>query len=164
MGRFGMNTLARHDVRHGDASCQYSHPDFAMLRLGTLFVDDPKCIGPAMVRYDKARVPHGHLLLGQALKLALRSRHWRGHSTRESYRGLPALCHLDDCWWLLTDASASRRDFAGTGQTSAPNGVRHLPGHMHPGVPETRIRAEFPDTIPNGSSSQMPPGVPRTYP
>src|SRR5438034_11220749 len=39
----------------------HSHPHFTILRLGALFFNDPKCIGPAVVSDDDARVSHGPL-------------------------------------------------------------------------------------------------------
>ena len=58
-GRLGMNALARHDVGQGDACGQHSHPHFTILRLGALFFNHPKCIGPAVMSDDDARVSHG---------------------------------------------------------------------------------------------------------
>ena len=56
--RFGMNALARHYVGQGDACGQHSHPHFTILRLGALFFNHPKFIGPAVVSNDDARVSH----------------------------------------------------------------------------------------------------------
>src|SRR5215813_299069 len=58
-GRFGMNALARHYVGQGDACGQHSHADFTILRLGALFFNHPKGVGPAVVSDDDARVSHG---------------------------------------------------------------------------------------------------------
>ena len=54
-----MNTLARHDVGHGHTCGLHPHPRFTGLRLGGLFFNHPKRIGPAILRDDDARVLHG---------------------------------------------------------------------------------------------------------
>jgi hypothetical protein len=53
-----MNTLAHHQVGQGDTCGQHSHPHLTALRLGALFFEDVKCIGPAVVGDDDARVFH----------------------------------------------------------------------------------------------------------
>src|ERR1043166_8309740 len=53
---FWMNTLARHDVGHGHTCGLHPHPRFTGLRLGGLFFNHPKRIGPAILRDDDARV------------------------------------------------------------------------------------------------------------
>ena len=54
-----MNALARRQVRQGHTGGQHSHPHFTRLRLGALFFDHPKCIGPpAVVGDDDSRVSH----------------------------------------------------------------------------------------------------------
>ena len=49
---------SRHDVAQGDACSQHSHPYFAILRLGALFFNHPKCIGSAVVSDDDPCVSH----------------------------------------------------------------------------------------------------------
>jgi len=56
-----MNALARHQVGQGNTRGQHSHPHFTVLWLGALFFEHLKCIGPAVVRNDDARVFHGPL-------------------------------------------------------------------------------------------------------
>src|SRR5215472_3691545 len=60
-GGLGMNALARHDVGQGDTCGQHSHPHFTVLRFWALFFEHLKCIGPAVVSNDDARVFHGLL-------------------------------------------------------------------------------------------------------
>src|SRR6185436_11641106 len=66
-GRFGMDSLARHDVGQGDACGQHLHPHFTNLRLGALFFNHLKCVGPAVVGDDDARVSHEPLFPCRAL-------------------------------------------------------------------------------------------------
>ena len=61
-----MNALAGHDVGQGHACGEHLHAHLAMLRLGALFVNHPKCIGPAIVSDDDARVSHD-LSVGSSL-------------------------------------------------------------------------------------------------
>jgi hypothetical protein len=56
-----MNALAHHHVGQGDTCSPHSHPHFTALRLGALFFNCPKFIGPAVVTDDDARVSHGRL-------------------------------------------------------------------------------------------------------
>src|SRR6266508_3229706 len=60
-GRLGMNALAHQQVGQADTCGQHSHPHFTILWLGALFFNHPKCIGPAVVSDDDARVSHGPL-------------------------------------------------------------------------------------------------------
>ena len=57
-GRLRMNALAHHQVGQGDARGQHFDSRFAALRLRALFFKHPKCIGPAVVHDDDARVLH----------------------------------------------------------------------------------------------------------
>src|SRR5262249_7139567 len=59
--RLGMNALAHQQVGQGDTCGQYSHPHFTILRLGALFINLPKLIGPAVVSDDDACMSHGPL-------------------------------------------------------------------------------------------------------
>jgi hypothetical protein len=56
-----MNALAHHQVGQGNTRSQHSHPHFTVFRLGALFFEHLKCIGPAVVSNDDARVFHGPL-------------------------------------------------------------------------------------------------------
>ena len=56
---FGMNALAHHDVGEGNTGSQHSYPHFTMLRLGALFLNDPKFFGASVVTDDDALVLHG---------------------------------------------------------------------------------------------------------
>jgi hypothetical protein len=71
-----MHALAHHQVRQGDTGRQHSYAHFTLLRLGGISLDDPKLIGPAVVRDDDARVSHrprpplpGSILCGVTIKL-----------------------------------------------------------------------------------------------
>src|SRR5262249_3090526 len=55
----GMNSLAHHQVGQGDSRGQHSHPHFALLRLGAIFFNQPKFLGPTVVTDDDACVLHG---------------------------------------------------------------------------------------------------------
>ena len=56
--RFGMDSLARQDIRQTDPRRQHFHPHFAILRLWALYLDHLKCIGSAIVSDDDSRVFH----------------------------------------------------------------------------------------------------------
>src|SRR5205809_3384754 len=58
-GCLGMNALTHQQVGQGDTCGQHSNPRFIILWLGALFFNHPKCIGPAVVSDDDARVSHG---------------------------------------------------------------------------------------------------------
>jgi len=58
-GRLGMNALAGHDVGQSYACGQHSDPHFTILRLGALFFEHLKCVGPAVVSNDDPSVFHG---------------------------------------------------------------------------------------------------------
>ena len=53
-----MNALARHDVGQGDACGQHPDTHLVILRLGALFFNHPKGVGPTVVSDDDARVSH----------------------------------------------------------------------------------------------------------
>ena len=57
----GATTLsfARHDIGQGDTRGLHSHPHFAGLRLGAVFLDYAHHLGPAVASDLDARVPHG---------------------------------------------------------------------------------------------------------
>lgn len=57
--RFGMKTLAHHQVGLTDTCRQHSHPHLTILRLRALFLHYLKCIRPAVMSDYDARVSHG---------------------------------------------------------------------------------------------------------
>ena len=59
-GGFGVDALARHDVGHGNSRREHSDPHLPPLRLGAVFLNHPKGVGPAVVSDDDAHVFHGH--------------------------------------------------------------------------------------------------------
>src|SRR5262245_51222906 len=88
-----MNAFARHYVGQGNTRGQHSHPHFAILRLGALFFNQPKCIGPAVVSDYYTRVSHGALtrLLGTrpcGASLEIRSASRRGPSAPRTVAGI----------------------------------------------------------------------------
>ena len=58
-GSLGMNALAHHEVGQGNTGGLHSYPHFATVRLGALFFNHPKFLGPAVVADDDAFVLHG---------------------------------------------------------------------------------------------------------
>ncbi len=97
-GRLGMNTLARQYVGQGDACGQHFHPHLTTLRLGALFFNHPKRLGPAVVSDDDARVFHRPLprLPGALRRNATITREPRPRrGTRRLPRGPSGAARLD---------------------------------------------------------------------
>src|SRR6185369_12811845 len=57
-----MDALTRHYVGQGDTRGQHFNPHVSALRFGARFFDHLKCVGPAVVSKDDARVFHGPAL------------------------------------------------------------------------------------------------------
>jgi hypothetical protein len=53
-----MNALTHHQVRQRNTRSQYSHPHFTTFRLGALFFNHLKRIGPAILSDDDSRMFH----------------------------------------------------------------------------------------------------------
>src|SRR4029078_1638901 len=58
-GSLGMNAFAHHEVRQGNTRSLHPDSHFTTLRLGTLFFNHPKFLGPTVVADDDALMLHG---------------------------------------------------------------------------------------------------------
>lgn len=67
-----MNALAHQHVGEGDAGGEHPHPYFTILRLGPLFFNHAKCVGPTEASDDDAPVFQGSVLPRRARELTSR--------------------------------------------------------------------------------------------